>query len=186
MLRRSRRRARNVLFVETVRRAWRVVVQLRSHGPPTAHQRSQRTPGFITHPLARPSYLCDPRHLPRFRATGFVVSHKKHPLIPVPQRSRPNQVGGWICAAARFMTTVTGTQSDLFAWAQDLERETSASPRSTLNGCATAGISCSRPTRPRASTRPSTSRSMRPRRARPTRRSRRSGCWLLVAGCLRS
>jgi hypothetical protein len=28
---------------------------------------------------------CDRRHLPSFRATRFVVSHKKHPFLPVPQ-----------------------------------------------------------------------------------------------------
>ena len=39
---------------------------------------------------ARPSHLCDRRHLPPFRTTSVLVSHPKHPLIPVPQRSRPN------------------------------------------------------------------------------------------------
>jgi hypothetical protein len=36
------------------------------------------------HPPARPPtpHLCDRRHSPPFRATCFVVSHPKHPLIP--------------------------------------------------------------------------------------------------------
>jgi hypothetical protein len=32
-------------------------------------------------------------------------------------------VGGWICAAARFITPATGTQIDLAAWVRDLDAE---------------------------------------------------------------
>jgi len=39
------------------------------------------------------------------------------------------------------MTTVTGAQSDLFAWARDLERENTRIAEIDAIGCATAGIS---------------------------------------------
>ena len=32
-------------------------------------------------------------------------------------------MGGWICAAARFITPATGTQIDLAAWVRDLDAE---------------------------------------------------------------
>ena len=69
--------------------------------------------------------------------------------VPTPWQDEPR-------GADRPMTTVTGTQSDLFVWAKDSSGKISASPRSTPSGCVIAGSSCSRPTPARASTRPST------------------------------
>ena len=44
----------------------------------------------IPDPPARASHLFDRRHSPSFRAGCVVVSHPNPPLIPIPQRSRPN------------------------------------------------------------------------------------------------
>ena len=87
------------------------------------------------------------------------------------------------------MTTATGTQSDLFAWAQDLERENKRiaeinAVRVRNRGYLVFVVFATDASKDIDSAEYSTCTP--PRRARPTRRSPKSGRWPRAAGCGRS